>query len=349
VRRRAGCGCLGCLGVLFVTLAILTGSVGVLAGNWGGLARPSLPEPAAAVADIPAEYLTLYQDAGRAFGIDWPVLAAVGRVESDHGRLTARCEPNDAGAVGPMQFLPATFAQASSWAGIAESNACDAGDAVPAAAAYLRHFGAPDDWHRALFAYNDSRAYVDLVLSWAARYGHATAVVWPLDGRTTQFFGPTDFELEPPLWYRGQWYEHFHAGLDIAAPLGTPVVAIAAGVVTFADEIADGAVVVEIEHAPGVTSTYAHLYADLPVRGGESVAAGQVVGSVGLTGITTGPHLHLAVFADGEFVDPLSVLPAHIEEVPHGRCLSFPFLPRSSFLEIPHSWRSSFRSPLNCS
>ena len=163
------------------------------------------------------------------------------------------------------------------------------------------------------------RGMVDAVLAWAARYGHASAVVWPLNGPITQSFGPTDFELQPPLWYRGRWYPHFHAGLDIGARLGTPVVAIAAGVVTFAGQIADGAVVVEIEHAPGVTSAYAHLEPELPVRTGQPVTAGQVVGSVGLTGVTTGPHLHLAVFAGGEFVDPLSVLPARIEEVLHGR------------------------------
>jgi len=179
VRRRAGCGCLGCGALLFVTFAILTGSVGVLAGNWGGLARPAVPEPAAAVDDIPADYLTLYQDAGRTFALDWPVLAAVGRVESDHGRLTADCEPNEAGAVGSMQFLPASFVLAAGWAGLDEPDVCDPADAIPAAAAYLLQYGAPDDWRRALYAYNHSPAYVDLVLAWAARYGHATAVVWP--------------------------------------------------------------------------------------------------------------------------------------------------------------------------
>ena len=317
--RRGGCGCLGCGALLFVTLAILTGSVGVLAGDWGGLTAPRRPEPAALVADIPTDYLALYTDAGRRFGLDWPVLAAVGRVEGDHGRLTAACTPNEAGAIGPMQFLPASFSQAAEWADLADADICDPVDAIPAAAAYLRHFGAPDDWRRALYAYNHSAAYVDLVLAWAARYGYAVAVVWPLDGPITQLFGPTDFDLQPPLWYRGRWYEHFHAGLDIAAGEGTPVRAIAAGVVTFAGPIADGAVVVEVEHAPGVTSAYAHLQPYPPAREGEPVMAGQVLGFVGLTGTTTGAHLHLAVFADGEFIDPLSVLPAALGEVPMGR------------------------------
>ena len=182
--RRGGCGCLGCGALLFVTLAILTGSVGVLAGDWGGLTAPRRPEPAAAVADIPTEYLALYSDAGRRFGLDWPVLAAVGRVESDHGRLTAACTPNEAGAIGPMQFLPASFSQAAEWADLADADICDPVDAIPAAAAYLRHFGAPDDWRRALYAYNHSAAYVTAVLAKAADYATATAASDPGPGRT---------------------------------------------------------------------------------------------------------------------------------------------------------------------
>ena len=77
--------------------------------------------------------------------------------------------------------------------------------------------------------------------------------------------------------------------------------------------------VVEIEHAPGVTSAYAHLQPEPPVAVGDSVLAGQVIGFVGLTGVTTGAHLHLAVFGGGEFVDPLSVLPARPQEAADGR------------------------------
>ncbi len=153
---------------------------------------------------------------GRRFGLDWPALAAVGRVASDHGRLTTDCRPNRAGAIGPMQFLAASFAQASAWAGLRDTDICDPAAAIPAAAAYLAHFGAPDDWRRALSAYHPSDAYVDLVLAWAQRYGYAATLVWPIDGPITQRFGPTDFELEPALWYRGQWYPRFHAGIDIA-------------------------------------------------------------------------------------------------------------------------------------
>jgi murein DD-endopeptidase MepM/ murein hydrolase activator NlpD len=135
-------------------------------------------------------------------------------------------------------------------------------------------------------------------------------VVWPVaGGRVTQGFGPTALALEPPRCWRGRCYAHFHDGLDIAAPLGTPVRAIAAGRVVIAGRVADGAVVVQVEHAGGVTSLYGHLQPGLPVRIGDEVAVGQAVGAVGMTGNTTGPHLHLEVDVAGSPVDPLTVLP----------------------------------------
>ena len=145
---------------------------------------------------------------------------------------------------------------------------CDPADAIPAAAAYLESNGAPGDWTRALYRYNPADWYPPLVLRWAARYGYGAAVVWPLDGRITQVFGPTTFTAEPARCYAGTCYAHFHDGLDIAAALGTPVRAIAAGRVVLAGRVADGAVVVEIDHGAGVLSTYGHLEVDLGRRGG---------------------------------------------------------------------------------
>ncbi len=209
-----------------------------------------------------------------------------------------------------MQFLEATFVHAAKLAGIADPDICDPADAIPAAAAYLRSNGAPDDWQRALYRYNPADWYPPLVLGWARRYGYGALVVWPIEGgRITQRFGPTEFISEPAACYRGTCYPHFHDGLDIAAPLGTPVRAIASGRVTLAGRVSDGAVVVLIEHGPGIFSLYGHLESELAVRDGQSVVAGTVIGSVGLTGNTTGAHLHLEVTASGEPVDPLLILP----------------------------------------
>ncbi len=141
------------------------------------------------------------------------------------------------------------------------------------------------------------------------RYGYGALVRWPLDGRLTQGFGPTAFTAEPARCYEGHCYAHFHDGIDIAAALGTPVRAIATGRVVLAGRVSDGAIVVEIEHGAGVISLYGHLNPTLSVRDGDSVVAGQVVGLVGLTGHTTGPHLHFAIYDSGVPVDPLLILP----------------------------------------
>lgn len=136
---------------------------------------------------------------------------------------------------------------------------------------------------------------------------------WPLDGRVSQEFGPSALALEPPRIYRGIRYPHFHDGLDIAAPLGTPVRAAARGRVAFVGHIAGGAMVVVIAHEDGMVTLYGHLddtSAPPPVAPGDIVEAGERIGAVGLTGITTGPHLHFIVSRAEEPLDPRIVLPS---------------------------------------
>jgi murein DD-endopeptidase MepM/ murein hydrolase activator NlpD len=139
----------------------------------------------------------------------------------------------------------------------------------------------------------------------------ATHWQWPLRGAVTQPFGPSLLTLEPPVVYRGIAIAHFHDAVDIAAPFGAAVVAASSGRVTFVGHLPDGAMVVVIAHDDGLVSLSAHLddtYAPPRVRSGDRVNAGQVIGFVGLTGITTGPHLHYSVHDAGGPVDPLSVL-----------------------------------------
>ena len=315
--RRAGCGCslagcgcvsVGCLAPM-LALVIAAGAVGVVFGRPGDLAVLPLPPPIRSdVSDIPPAYLALYQAAGERFGLDWAVLAAVGKVESNHGR--AGCAPNRSGARGPMQFLAGTFAHAARLAGIRDPDICDPADAIPAAAAYLRSNGAPRDWRRALYRYNPADWYPPLVLRQAARYGYGAQAVWPVAGaRISQGFGPTSFTGEPARCWHGRCYAHFHDGIDLAAPVGTPVVAIAAGRVVLAGRVADGAVVVMVDHGGGIESLYGHLEPALSVHVGDQVSAGTRLGSIGLTGHTTGPHLHLEVLVSGEPIDPRDALP----------------------------------------
>ena len=141
----------------------------------------------------------------------------------------------------------------------------------------------------------------------------APAPTWqrPLAGEVSQPFGPTYFGLEPARLYKGTYYWHFHEGVDVIAPAGTPIVAPARGRVVFAGRMGDGAEVVVLAHDNGLVSLYAHLDAGAlapTVKSGDLVEAGDRIGAVGLTGLTTGYHLHWAVYKNGEPIDPLSTL-----------------------------------------
>jgi membrane-bound lytic murein transglycosylase B len=102
-----------------------------------------------------------YRQAQRRFGVPWPVLAAVNFVESAFGRVRSS---SHAGAQGPMQFIPSTWA-AYGMGG----NVRDPRDAIMGAANYLRASGAPGDLRGALYAYNPSSLYVDAVLAYVNR------------------------------------------------------------------------------------------------------------------------------------------------------------------------------------
>lgn len=128
----------------------------------------------------------------------------------------------------------------------------------------------------------------------------------PLPGaRRTQGFGNSGFHMAPAASRDGVRYAHYHAGIDLSAAQGTPVRAIAGGEVTFAGRDSSGSITVKIRHTDGSESLYGHLEVDPPVRAGQTVEAGTPIGSVGMTGKTTGAHLHLALKdAQGRPVDP---------------------------------------------
>jgi hypothetical protein len=174
---------LGCLLVLGVTAYGIAGDLGLLDPPAQARARPArqAPPSRAATADIPAGYLTLYwRAAPRCPGLSWTVLAAVGKVESDHGRARlpgVRAGWNQAGAAGPMQFGIGKGPAGNAWARFGRdydrdgrTSVYDPGDAIPAAARYLCDAGAPRRLDAALYAYNPSLAYVARVKAIARRY-----------------------------------------------------------------------------------------------------------------------------------------------------------------------------------
>jgi hypothetical protein len=172
---------LACLFVLAVTAYGVAEDLGLVdppaAAKPARPVRPSrqAPPSAAARADIPTSYLALYrQAAGRCPGLSWAVLAAVGKVESDHGRAPlpgVRSGSNWAGACGPMQVgcVPGSKA-GNAWARYGHGRPHDPAAAIPAAARYLVDHGARRNLDRAIFAYNHSRAYVAKVKQLARHY-----------------------------------------------------------------------------------------------------------------------------------------------------------------------------------
>jgi hypothetical protein len=178
---------LACLLVLAITAYGVAEDLGLLEppAQAAPARRPAAGQPTpsrAAVADIPAGYLRLYRTAGARYRISWSVLAAIGKVESDHGRLRLpgvrsglnryrdrqgrlrRC------CAGPMQFN-LTDGPPSTWARYGRGNVYDPADAIPAAARKLAADGARRDLDRAIYAYNRSWSYVAKVKQLARRYG----------------------------------------------------------------------------------------------------------------------------------------------------------------------------------
>jgi membrane-bound lytic murein transglycosylase B len=170
---------LACLFVLAVTCYGVAQDLGLLEppAHAAPARKPATGQPApslAAVADIPVGYLRLYRAAGARYRIPWSVLAAIGKVESDHGRARlpgVRSGSNWAGACGPMQLgcVPGSRA-GNAWARYGHGRPHDPVDAIPAAARYLADHGARHHLDRAIFAYNPSWSYVAKVKQLARRY-----------------------------------------------------------------------------------------------------------------------------------------------------------------------------------
>ncbi|MDM8553022.1 M23 family metallopeptidase [Desulfobacterales bacterium HSG2] len=122
-----------------------------------------------------------------------------------------------------------------------------------------------------------------------------TPAIRPVRGLITSSFGT---RISP---FTGQ--KEFHKGLDIANRKGTSVVAAADGTVTFADEKGNWGKLITINHGHGIATNYAHLNKFLK-KPGDTVKRGDVIGEIGSTGRTTGPHLHYEVRLNGTPVNP---------------------------------------------
>jgi murein DD-endopeptidase MepM/ murein hydrolase activator NlpD len=121
----------------------------------------------------------------------------------------------------------------------------------------------------------------------------ASGFVWPVDGPITSSFGLR--------WGR------LHAGIDIGVGFGTPIRAAAAGTVIHAGWLGGYGNLVVVDHGGGLSTAYGHQQ-QIYVSSGQQVGQGTVLGEVGSTGNSTGPHLHFEVRVNGSAVDPLGYL-----------------------------------------
>lgn len=201
----AGAGCIGVLvGVAAVAAALATAVLNLATcGLLGFLASPT----AQAVTDIPPAMLTLYQQAAATCpALPWSVLAAIGKVESDHGR--AHDQVSTAGALGPMQFELPTFRQYARPVppgGANPSTPWDATDAVYAAARLLCVNGARrGDLYASVFAYNHDANYVTRVLALADTYATTPTFALPPNQAVATALAYARSQLGVPYQWGGQ-------------------------------------------------------------------------------------------------------------------------------------------------
>lgn len=138
---------------------------------------------------------------------------------------------------------------------------------------------------------------------------------WPTTGRISQTYGCTGVVYNAR---RGSC-KHFHDGIDVVDAYGTPVRAIAAGVVAYSGwnpyDQEGRAWVVDVVHADDYVSRYGHLIPGNAVKAGDLVFTGQAIGKMGNTGKSTGTHLHFEVLRNGRDINPLDILPAGVIQI----------------------------------
>ncbi|MBW4659675.1 MAG: peptidoglycan DD-metalloendopeptidase family protein [Drouetiella hepatica Uher 2000/2452] len=124
-------------------------------------------------------------------------------------------------------------------------------------------------------------------------------MTYPSDGEITSGFG---YRMHPILGYT-----RFHSGIDFGVDYGSSIHAADAGVVIFAGWYGGYGQAIIIDHGKNITTLYGHT-SEMHVSEGQTVQRGQVIGAVGSSGLSTGPHLHFEVHISGEPIDPVSYL-----------------------------------------
>ncbi|MED0709340.1 peptidoglycan DD-metalloendopeptidase family protein [Aneurinibacillus aneurinilyticus] len=263
---------------------------------------------------IPPEYMEIYKEVEAEFGIPWNYLAAFHFIETRFGTYvnpkTGKLMVSEAGAIGHFQFMPGTWREFGMG-----GDPFNPRDSARAAANYLKASGFFEDMDKAIYAYNHSWTYVNNIKTQAALFAEIPATgeaggspvatvpgakVIPLKNfRVASKFG---YRIHPILKTK-----KLHAGIDLAAPMMTPVYAFMAGKVVYSGSAGGYGTLIKIDHGNGIQTWYGHCKR-LYVSAGMTVPAGYTISAVGSEGQSTGPHLHFEVRINGKAVDPAPYL-----------------------------------------
>ena len=220
-------------------------------------------------------------------GLYWALRAAGASSQSAAAYLQALATQIDVGEVAPDDRFDLVLANRRTAAGESRSG--------PLLYAGLERSG---DRSLQLVAWNlDGKiAWIDAATAGQAQA--ADAMIWPVNARITSTFG---MRVHPILRFA-----RMHRGIDFGASWGTPIHAAADGEVSKAGWAGGYGRQVRIAHGGGLTTSYSHM-SRMVVEPGTFVSQGQLIGYVGSSGLSTGPHLHYEVLRGGSPVNPMSV------------------------------------------
>ncbi|SEN55377.1 peptidoglycan DD-metalloendopeptidase family protein [Lihuaxuella thermophila] len=294
------------------------------------------------------KYLPIYQEAGRKYGVPWPILAAIHKIETDFGR---NLSVSSVGARGHMQFMDKT------WLGWSFSGGTRLGDlpdhvnitdpdrieeyggygvdadgdgradpynpvdAIHATAKYLAANHKPgDDWFKrggAVWQYNhDYENYVLKVKQYAEAFARPVLSAAGSAAGSGQFLWPVPGgKVTSSFGYRFHPLKkvyRMHEGIDIGKELGAPILASDSGVVIESRKAEGYGWMIVIDHGNGYQTLYAHMEEkDVQVHAGQKVKKGQMIARVGSNGWSTGPHLHFEIRRNGQIINPEQVVKVH--------------------------------------
>ena len=247
-----------------------------------------------AMQEIPTEYIDIFRSAGREYQIPWTALAACAKHDNDFGR-----GENDGFFTLDEQIIK-LYGIDGNFDGEIDKN--NARDAVYTLANLLSQKGFTESPRKALFNIYKSQSIVDDISETAQKYTDTILPniygKWPLPVSFTYVSSPYGYRIHPVRNKR-----IFHEGIDIPADIGTPVYPSSSGTVTYTGWRGGYGEMVVVAHATHTETRYAHL-SEILVENGQRVTREDIIGSVGSTGISTGPHLHFEIRINGKPIDP---------------------------------------------